>query len=78
MTASPSWVGQQNFHPTPAHPTNTTGPGKATPHPAPPATFQRYFPCASSAITSATLSRIWIQPSTWPLFFALSIGSLPM
>src|SRR6202162_4533791 len=37
-----------------------------------------YFACASFVTTAATLSSIWFQPSIWPLFFALSMGSFPM
>src|SRR5271170_91860 len=41
-------------------------------------TSASYFACASPATTAATLSSIWFQPSSWPLFFALSMGSFPM
>src|SRR5262252_2264554 len=37
-----------------------------------------YFACVSPATTAASLSSIWFQPSNWPLFFALSMGSFPM
>src|SRR5580658_9506052 len=37
-----------------------------------------HFACASPATTAATLSSISIQPSSCPLFFALSMGSFPM
>src|ERR1041385_6437775 len=37
-----------------------------------------YFECANPVTTSASLSSIWVQPSNWPLFFALSMGSFPM
>src|SRR5689334_17434075 len=41
-------------------------------------TSSSYSACASQATTAATLSSIWFQPSTCPLFFALSMGSFPM
>src|SRR5256885_3153209 len=37
-----------------------------------------YFAGVSPATTAASLSSIWLQPSNWPLFFALSMGSFPM
>src|SRR5579864_2748250 len=41
-------------------------------------TSTSYFAYASPATTVATLSSIWFQPSSCPLFFALSMGSFPM
>src|SRR5208337_2266349 len=41
-------------------------------------TSTSYFACTSPATTAATLSSIWFQPSTCPLFFALSIDSFPI
>jgi len=41
-------------------------------------TSTSYFASASPARTSAILSSIWFQPSSCPLFFALSMGSFPM
>src|SRR5271155_201768 len=40
--------------------------------------FNFYLGSASPATTAANLSSIWFQPSTCPLFFALSIVSFPM
>jgi hypothetical protein len=35
------------------------------------------FACVSPARTAASLSSIWFKPANWPLFLALSMGSLP-
>src|ERR1700676_5294261 len=37
-----------------------------------------YFACASPAMTAATFSKVSFQPSSCPLIFASSMGSLPI